>query len=105
MMKRSWWIGVFLLSMCFSNGVMAQDVLVNGRFELGTDYAPYWNVSGNSTLHEIVQYDVTGSGESWAWKTSAWNDGTAYDNTLSQMIAVEGGITYEVSANFCYFNC
>lgn len=105
MIRKQWFVAVALLFVLGSGGAMAQDVVVNGRFEMGASYAPYWAASGTSTLHQIWQYDVTGSGISWAWESVAWNDGTEYSNTLTQTIAVEGGVTYDVSANFAYENC
>ncbi|MFH1999980.1 MAG: hypothetical protein ABIK28_09875 [Planctomycetota bacterium] len=95
--------GAVALLFLWSGGVVAQDVVVNSEFEM-QNYA-FWAHSGTSTLEAIEQYDVTGSGSTWCWKSQSWNDGTAYTNFLTQQIAVEAGKTYDVSADFAFENC
>ena len=87
--------GCIVLLLLFSGSdASAQNIVPNGDFEL-QDLGP-WALTGSNSNTMLMQFDVTGSGQSsWSWRRMP---GTGTGNGgLAQDICLIGGVTYNVS--------
>jgi hypothetical protein len=65
----------------------------------------YWTTYGNVPAPDngVTTFDVNGNGsDSWCFRQVV-ADGQA--GGITQEISVIAGVTYSVSADFCYHNC
>lgn len=100
-MKQPCFIAVFSTFIYISTfTAYASDLVLNDGFEMQntthwieTGSIPYWD-------RGVVKFDVTGNGQqSWAYYQ---HPGDNYDGGLEQVIYMQAGETYTVSADICY---
>lgn len=80
----------------------AQDMALNGNFELG-DLGP-WTTSGSNYLTTMEMWDVQGTGTaSWTYKREPGTD--VGNGSFLQDVLLIGGVTYTLEAHVCYYTC
>ncbi len=82
----------------FQGGVLAQNVVPNGDFELKAQ--GQWDLIGNNNGASCVVYNTSGTGNSWCWRRAP---GTPSGNGgLSMDIHLVGGVAYAINIDVCY---
>lgn len=106
MMRKIFALGATALLLFIWSGqtATAKDIVLNNGFEM-TDIL-YW-VEWGGTIppsdRGVKLYDVTGDGtDTYCYWTIPWDNGSG---GIWQNIPVISGVTYTVTADFCYHNC
>ena len=82
--------------------VSAGDLVLNDGLEMQS--TAHWTETGNIPSYHrgVVEFDVTGNGrKSWAYYQ---HPGDEINGGLEQVVFVQAGVSYEVSADICYHN-
>ena len=82
----------------FQGGVLAQNVVPNGDFELKAQ--GQWDLIGNNNGASCEVYNTSATGKSWCWRrapgTPSGNGGHSMD------IHLVGGVAYAINIDVCY---
>jgi hypothetical protein len=95
-------LGVAVLGFWASPDLCAQDMAINGNFEL--DAMGPWTISGSNYNVGIGYFDVQGTGV--ASPCYRREPGTDVGNgSFLQDVLLVGGVTYLLEAHVCYYTC
>ena len=94
--------GLLLLLVASPAPLHAQDMAINGNFEL--EALGPWSLFNNNAHSSLLVYDTSGDG------TSSWcverKPGKPNDNGgIEQDVLLVGGVTYQFDADVNYYSC
>ena len=94
--------GLMLLFMASPAPLNAQDMAINGNFELQA-LGP-WDMTGSNNNAAMATFDVDGDGTA----TNCWmkEPGTNGGNGgLEQKVLLVAGVTYDITCDVAYYTC